>query len=154
MFRNTRPFDPAHVDSALGSPERVERGERVVTIEAEVPREVVPGPERDADEGQAALDRDRGHRCERAVASGHPERVGLGGPGDLLQVLSVAEEMHLDASAAGLLGELVGRRAVAAGAWIDDQEAGHGGPGYRPARPKNEPNGPWRPSTVVPIIRP
>ena len=116
----------ADVDPALGSPERVERGDRVVAIEAEIPREVVAGPERDADEREAPLHSDGGHGRQRAVAPGHPERVGLGSPGDLLKVLSVAEEVHVDPSAAGRVSELVGRRAVAAGAWINDQESGHG----------------------------
>ena len=126
---------PVHlpdVHAPLGAPERVECRDRVVAVQPDVPREVIPSPERDADERQAALDRDRGDRCERAVATGHPERVGVGPSGDRLEVLSLAEEVHVDAPAACLVGELLARRAVAPGARIDDQEGGHGGPGYRP----------------------
>ena len=54
--------DATDVDCLLGpSVECRERGERVVAVEAEVPREVVARPERDDDEREVAVDRDLRH---------------------------------------------------------------------------------------------
>ena len=49
--------DPAHVDPSLLPVEGRERADRVVAVEADVPGEVVAGPERDADERNVLLDR-------------------------------------------------------------------------------------------------
>jgi hypothetical protein len=64
--------DAPDVDALLGAVERSQRIERIVGVEPDVAGEVVPRPERHADEGQVALDRDRCDRCERPVSAGDP----------------------------------------------------------------------------------
>jgi len=61
---------------------------------------------------------------ERTVATGDPERVSLGLPGELGDVVSLVEHVHTDAARPSLLQELLGCTA-APGAGIDDQEPGH-----------------------------
>ncbi len=90
--------------------ERSEGGDRVVAVEPEVAREVIPRPERDADERDVLLDRDLGDGGERPVAAGHPEHVGAGGSRELGQVVPVLEEAHLDAAALRRVAELLGGR--------------------------------------------
>ena len=68
----------ADVDAPLLALEAVERRERVVAVEAEVAGEVVARAEGDDDEGQVALDRDRGHARDRAVAARGAEHVRVG----------------------------------------------------------------------------
>ena len=63
------------VDPPLVAAERRERGDRVGAVEAEVAREVVPCPERDADERQIALDPDLGDSRQRPVAARDAEDV-------------------------------------------------------------------------------
>ena len=60
------PVDAADVDRPFAALERRECGKRIVAIEADVAREVVPRPERHDDERQAPLDRDR---CDCGRAS-------------------------------------------------------------------------------------
>ena len=86
-------FDPADVDPPLVAVEGRERADRVVAIEADVPGEVVAGPERDADERNVLLDRDVGDRGERAVPTRHPQHVSVCAPRDLRQVVSLLEEV-------------------------------------------------------------
>ena len=59
----------ADVDAPLLALEAVERRERVVAVEAEVAGEVVARAVGDDDERQVALDGDRGHARDRAVAA-------------------------------------------------------------------------------------
>jgi hypothetical protein len=100
-----------HVDSSFDAvAEGGQRPERVVAVEPEVAREVVPRPEGDADERHVLLDRDRGDGGERAVAAGHAEHVGPGAPGELLQIVPVLEEAHLDAAGGCRVAELGGGR--------------------------------------------
>ena len=99
MFRKSRsPARPTSIAPLDAVVERGQRRDRVVAVEPEVAREVVPRPERDADERDVLLDRDLGDGGERAVAAGHAEHVGAGRPRELLQVVSVLEEAHLDAA--------------------------------------------------------
>ena len=86
---------------------------------------MVARPERDADEGQVALDRDGGDRAERAVAAGDAERVRAGGARDLRRILVLAQHVRRDAEPLGLGTELLGGRAVVAGARVDEEEARH-----------------------------
>ena len=51
--------DTAHVDTPFRSCERGERADRIAAVDAEIPREVIPRPERDADKWEVAFDRDR-----------------------------------------------------------------------------------------------
>ena len=80
--------DASDVDAPLDAVvERGERAERIVAVEAEVAGEVVPRPERDADERHVLLDRDLCDGSERAVAARHPEHVCVGLPRQLRQVV-------------------------------------------------------------------
>ena len=115
------------VDQALGAVvERGERGSRIVAVEPDVAGEVVARPERNADERQVPLDRDRGDRGERAVAARYPDCAGGGRAGDRHRVVAVAQRVRLDAERA------CGREqlgcAAAAGPRVDDQEARHRAP--------------------------
>ena len=115
--------DAADVDAPLDPVvEGGERRERIVAVEAEVAGEVVPRPERDADERHVLLDRDLGDRRERAVAAGHPEHVRAGLPRHLGQVVALLQQVDGDAPLARGVAELVGTRRVRAGAWVDDEE--------------------------------
>ena len=99
--------DAAHVDPSLFPVEGRERADRVAAVEAEVPREVVAGPERDADKRNVLLDRHLGNRRERAVPARHPQHVSVCAPCHLRQVVPLREEMHVDASLARGVPELV-----------------------------------------------
>ena len=89
--------DPADVDPPLFAVvECRECADRVVAVEADVPGEVVAGPERDADERNVLLDRDVGDRRERAVPARHPQHVSVCAPRDLGQVVPLLEEVHVD----------------------------------------------------------
>ena len=86
--------------------ERVDAVARVIAVDAEVEREVVPRTGRDADERHAALDGDRRDEGLGAVATRHPEAVRAprdGVAGELLEIESVIEHHRLDT-------ELVGQR--------------------------------------------
>ena len=69
--------DAGHVDPPFDAGEGRQGSQRIVSVEAEVAREVVSRPERDADKGQPALDRHLGDRRERPVAPRDPEGPGL-----------------------------------------------------------------------------
>ena len=100
-----------HVDPPLDAVAEGGQGpDRVVAVEPEVTREVVPRPEGDADEWHVLLDRDRGDSGERTVAAGHAEHVGSGAPRELLQIVAVLEEAHLDAAGGRRVAELGGGR--------------------------------------------
>ena len=64
------PLDRAVVEGC-------ERAERIVAVETDISREMVPRAERDADERSVRLERDRGDGCERAVAA-RTSSAGLG----------------------------------------------------------------------------
>ena len=96
-----------HIDPPLDAvAEGGQGGDRVVAIEPEVAGEVVPRPVRDADERHVLLDCDLRDRGERAVAAGHAEGVGSGAPRELLQIVSVLEQAHLDAAGGRRVAEL------------------------------------------------
>jgi hypothetical protein len=61
---------------------------------------VVAGPERDADERNVLLDRHARDCRERAVHARQPQHVSVCAPRDLGQVVSLHEEMDVDASLA------------------------------------------------------
>jgi hypothetical protein len=67
---------------------------------------VVPRPERDAHERQAALDRDCGDVAERPVAAGDPDRIGFSGARERRRVLAGSERVRLDAALAGSVCQL------------------------------------------------
>ena len=65
-----------HVDSPLDAVcERVERADQIVSIDADVEREVVAGAGGNADERKTVHERGRGDDGKRAVAPGDAERV-------------------------------------------------------------------------------
>ncbi len=99
--------DAAHVDPSLFPVEGRERADRVAVVEAEVPREVVAGPERDADERNVLLDRHLGNRRERAVPARDPQHVSVCASRDLRQVVSLREEVNVDTSLACGVPELL-----------------------------------------------
>jgi hypothetical protein len=116
------------VDPPLGTFEGFQRRERVVAVEPEVAGEVVPRPERDADECRAGLDRGCGDPGEGAVAACGAQDGSAGGPGKLRRVVAPLQEVRLDAALPGGARELVGARVAVAGARVDQEEALHGGP--------------------------
>ena len=119
------PVRPADVDPALLPAERLERPERVVPVETEVPREVVPCAERDRHEGDPAFDGDLGHGRERPVAACHPERAVGRRARELGQVLAFLEDVCRHAATLSLVAQLVRARPFVPGARVDDEEAGH-----------------------------
>ena len=87
-----------------------EGGERLdrVVRQADVAREVVARPERDAGERQVALDGDAGDGPEGAVAARHAECVGVAGRArELLEVVVALEHAYMHAPRPRRLDELV-----------------------------------------------
>jgi hypothetical protein len=119
------PVRPADVDPPLLPRERLERAERIVTVETEVSDEVVPRAERDHDEGDTALERDLGYRRERPVAASHAERALGRRTRDLRSVFAFLEDVRRHAEAFSLVPQLVSARPFVPGAWVDEEEAGH-----------------------------
>ena len=97
---------PADIDPPFFAVERRECADRVRAVEADVPGEMVAGPERDADERNVLLDRDAGDRSERAVPSRHPQHVSVCAPRDLGQVVPLLEEVHVDPELPSSVAEL------------------------------------------------
>ena len=112
--------NPADVDPAFLACERIERGDRVVPVQAEVTREMVARPKGDADEGQVALDRDFRDRRQRAVAARHAERVGLSRSCELRGVVLLLEDSGFDPAVGGGRAKLVRARGVVPRARIDE----------------------------------
>src|SRR4030095_7693059 len=104
----------ADVDpSFLPVDERIERADRIAAVEADVPREVVPRAERDADEGEVTLDRNLRDRCHGSVPARHAKRVGLSAAGELGRVVRLGvEHMRFYPAAAGLLHQVLPARGV------------------------------------------
>jgi hypothetical protein len=130
--------DAADVDPPLlAVDERVEGADRIVPVQAEVAREVVPGPEGDADERKVALDRNGGDRRQRAVAPGHAERIRLRTPGHLGRILTVRlHDVRLYAAAARLLDQVIRARVVVTRARVDQQKTGQAGLGLDGLEPE------------------
>jgi hypothetical protein len=92
----------ADIDPLLGPLERSESRNRVGHVEAQVSREVVPRPERDAGEGQLALEGDGRDRTERTVPTRDAERARAGSrrlPRQVAGVVVLAEDVRADAPA-------------------------------------------------------
>jgi hypothetical protein len=100
--------DRAEVDPPLAALEGREGSDRVVPVDAQVSGEVVPRPERDADERKVALEGDRRDGGERAVSTGHSQGFGsgLGGSAGNLGRVVVAEDPNVDTNPTSLLGDL------------------------------------------------
>src|SRR5207302_8862743 len=65
----------ADVDATFRSGEGAERRRGIVALDPKVAREVVAGPERDADERGLTFERRAGDRRQRAVPAGDPEHL-------------------------------------------------------------------------------
>jgi hypothetical protein len=118
--------DRAHVDPPLAALEGVEGSDRVVPLDAEISGEVVPCPERNADERKVALESDRRDGSERAVSTGHSQgfRSGLGRPaGNLGRVVVLAEDVDVDPKTTSFLGELFRRGLLVSRPRVDQEEA-------------------------------
>ena len=124
-----------------------EGSERVVSVEAEVAREVVSRPERDADEGQVALDRHLGDRRERAVAR-PPSRARSASASRARpsSVVALAEDVHRDTAsrAASRSSSVLGLSSPELGLTIRKPGIGPGLAGVGLADSQIGPNGPWR----------
>ena len=119
----------ADVDAPLGAAvERLQRSDRIVTVEPEIPGEMVAGPERDADERGVALERNAGDRRERPIASGDAQDLSARGPRELRSVLPFLQDMGLDVAGLRLGRELLGSRRARAGPWVDEEEGRQGRP--------------------------
>jgi hypothetical protein len=115
--------DSPDVDPLLRAGERVESAKRVVPVEAQIAREVVSRPERNADERKVAFERDLGDRGERAVAAGDTERVGLaGGSGQGGWIILGSEDPGVDPAARSFVAKLLRARAAAPRAGIDEEK--------------------------------
>ena len=118
--------DHTDVDATfLAVAKGVEHGNWIVAVEVEVSGKVVPGPERDAHEGNIVLERLTSHGRERPVSPRHPEcrsaRVGMF-TGNRGEIVARAEHVGVDPSALGFCHQLLGRRLIVSRPWIDDQE--------------------------------
>jgi len=128
---------PADIHSLLAASECVERSDRVVAVETGVAGEVVARSERDDDERQVTLDRDRSACGERPIAACYPQRVGLGAAQDLSQVVALGQETGFDPMLLRGCAKLLRARIPAPGAGIDQEEATQAGQRTRPDRPSN-----------------
>ena len=119
------PVDLGEVDPPLATvDERVQRTDDIVAVDAEVEREVVARPRRDAGVGQVELGGDRGDDRLRAVAAGHRQPVGALGDGGAHELLEIAAERQLDRldpARPCLVGELEALRLAAAGLRVEEQ---------------------------------
>jgi len=91
VVQETALADPAEVDAALLSGERVERAGQVIAAEPEVAGEVVPRPVRHDHQREISLRGHACHRCDRAVASRNAQNVHLGRARDCGGIVAVAE---------------------------------------------------------------
>ena len=81
--------------------------------------------DRDADEGNVALDCDRGDGAERAVAARDADRALWSLGGRVARVLAEVENASFDAPFPGFTEQRARVRLVVAGARIDDEESAH-----------------------------
>jgi hypothetical protein len=114
--------------------EGLQRAHHIVAVEAEVEREVVPGPGRDAHVRDAPAAGDGRDQRLRAVAAGHADHVGAAGDrvvGQPEQVVSRPQHDGLDAAPLALLGQPEPLGLPAAGLQVHDQNGMPGAPGPR-----------------------
>ena len=131
--------DLGEVDPALAPvDERVERADDVVAIHAEVEREVVAGPGRDARVRKIELGRDRGDDRLRAVAAGHRQPVGAARHGiadELLEVGPPRQLDRLDPPRPRLVGELELLGLPSPGLRVEEERPGAPAAGVGERRP-------------------
>jgi hypothetical protein len=114
--------DAPNVDSPFHALERGEGADRIVAIETQITRKVVPRAERDADEGQLAVEGHLGDRGERAVTAGDPQGICIDVTGELGGVVVRAEDPRVDAALARLLEEFLCARRAATRARVDQEQ--------------------------------
>ena len=141
-----------HVDLPLDPGESVERRNRVVAVEPEVAGEVVARAVGDADEGNVPRDRDRCHGRERAVATGHAEHVGVGGLGQLDEILPLADDVHRDAAPSRFRLKLADARPRLSRARIDEEARRDPSKVLGLTRVKIRPRGLWGDNAPAPIM--
>ena len=108
----------------------VERADDVVTVEAEVARQVVPRARRHDDHGQSHLDRHGADHRLGSVASGHAEDVHAAGghvPDHLEPVLARLQHHRSDATLRALVHEMEAFRLTTPGLEVHEQDASGGG---------------------------
>jgi hypothetical protein len=118
--------DRADVDPPLAALEGRKGSDRVVPIDAEVSGEVVPSPERNADERKVALEGDRDDGGERSVSTRHSQGFGSGlgrSAGNLGRVVVLGEDVDVDTKATSFVGELFRRGPLVSRPRIDQEEA-------------------------------
>jgi hypothetical protein len=101
----------ADVDAALFAGESRERGDRVLDVEAEVAREVVPRPKGDANEGPVVLRGRAGDGRERPIPSGDANRARRLA-GQSRRVVLLRDEVDLQPTLPRRSGELLRGRAL------------------------------------------
>ena len=125
MLRAARSLArPADVNPAFIASEGLERRERICAVEAEVAREMVPGPEGNTDKRQLALDRDLSDRSERPVATRDADRVGDGARShEGRRIVAFSKHSRLDSSLVRRGGKLVGAGSATPRARVDQEKA-------------------------------
>jgi hypothetical protein len=108
------------VDPSLHTLEGRESADRIVAVETEVAREVVPSAERDADERHVALECQLGDGRQRSVAPGDAQR-GRARPRERRRIVAGAEDSGFDSSAPCFVFELFDIRASPARMRIDQE---------------------------------
>ena len=118
--------DRADVDPPLSALEGCEGSERVLSVDAEVSGEVVPSPERNADERKVALEGDCDDGGERSVSTRHSQGFGSGlgrSAGNLRRVVVLGEDVDVHTKATSFVGELFRRGPLVSRPRIDQEEA-------------------------------
>ncbi len=122
-----RAVDSGEVDRALQSlvAVGVQGADDVVTVDAQIERQVIAGARRDAHVRETALHRHLGDDRLRSVPAGHAERAGArvrGVERQSAQVVAAGQQDRRDAPLAALVGEVKPLDLSAARPWIHDQD--------------------------------
>ena len=131
------------VDASFDSVrEGVEGAEHVISVEAQVEREVVPGTSGDTDVRDLVPHCHRRDQGLRAVTTGHPDHVravGDGLLGELGQIVAWTEQQRLDPTLECLLGQLPALGFPTSRLGIDDQHSSPCRPAFPPGRREHQP---------------
>ena len=110
--------DLGQIDPLLPSVrERIQSAHDVIAVDAQVEREMIPGPRRDTRVRQVELGGDLGHDRLRPVPSGHGHGVGSAShrrAHQLLEIVPPPELDRLDAPPPRFLGQVEPSRLPAA----------------------------------------
>jgi uncharacterized membrane protein len=143
LLRNIRPFTLTDVDQALDAVgERLERADEIVPVYAEVEREVVPRPGRNADERQAVCVRGRRDGRQRPVAARDAECIRAVRhrlANERCQAQTRPQDGHADPAFARTLGKGSARSLAAPGRRVHEQHGPFRRIGRVPAVPGQPP---------------